>query len=155
VSPRALHLTLVFLGEVDDATAARVVERMRPPLALRPFALGLGRAGLFPPAGRPRVLWLAVTEGAEALGAVRSAVEARLEGIPFPRDDRPFSPHLTLGRFREGGTPDERRAVAETPIAASKPAIVECVTLYQSRLTPRGPEYTALAATRLAPEEDA
>jgi 2'-5' RNA ligase len=153
VSGHVLHLTLVFLGEIDDATAAHVIERLRPPLALRPFALGLGPAGMFPAAGRPRVLWLAVTEGAAALDGVRSVIEARLEGVPYSRDGRPFSPHLTLGRFRDGGTLDDRRAVAETTIAPSRTAIVDRVTLYQSRLTPRGPEHAALAVSSLAHEE--
>ena len=152
VSPSVLHLTLVFLGEVDEPSGVRVVERMRAPLPLPPFALGLGGAGMFPPAGRPRVLWLAVTDGTEALQAVRSAIEARLDGIPYRHDDCPFSPHLTLGRFRDGGTPDERRAVTEAAIHSAGRGLVDHVTLYQSRLSAHGPEHTALAESRLAPE---
>jgi 2'-5' RNA ligase len=146
-------LTLVFLGEVAEAHGAVAVERFRTPLPLGPFRIGLGGPGLFPASGRPRVLWLAVSEGTAALASVRTAVEARLEGIPYARDPRVFSPHLTLGRFRDGGTLDDRGTVARSLVADSGTAVVDLVTLCQSRLSPRGPEHTALATSSLVSVE--
>jgi 2'-5' RNA ligase len=150
VSTHVLHLTLVFLGEVDEAAGSEAVERLRAPLPLAPFALGIGGAGLFPPSGRPRVLWLAVATGAAALDAARTAVEARLDGVPYRREHRAFAPHLTIARFKDGGTAEERRAVERTSTETSAPAVVRDVTLYRSRLSPRGPEYVALAHCALA-----
>jgi 2'-5' RNA ligase len=150
VAPAQLHLTLVFLGEVDDGTGAAVVDRMREPLPLPPFAVRLGHAGLFPPSGRPRVLWLAVAEGAQALVSVHAAVEQRLAGIGYRRETRAYAPHLTLARFKEGGTPDERRAIGRAAVTGSPAARVRHVTLYRSVLSPGGPEYTVLAESALA-----
>jgi 2'-5' RNA ligase len=148
VEPTLLHLTLVFLGEVDDSTGNVVLERMRAPLAVAPFTLGLGQPGMFPPYGRPRVLWLAVTDGAPALVEAQAAVTRRLEGIRYRREERAFAPHLTLARFKEGGTDGERRAIEQVGVAAASGA-VDHVTLYRSRLTPRGPEYTVLVKSTL------
>jgi 2'-5' RNA ligase len=145
-----LHLTLVFLGEVTAESGAAAVERLQEPLPCEPFALGLGAAGMFPSSGRPRVLWLGVAEGAPALASVQAAVVRRLDGIPYKKEDRPFSPHLTLARFRDGGTIEERRAVEQARVAAAGTGLVDRVTLYRSRLSPRGPEYTVLAESLLA-----
>jgi 2'-5' RNA ligase len=150
VAPTLLHLTLVFLGEVDEVTGEAAVERMRAPLAQPPFRLGLGHAGMFPASGRPRVLWLAVTEGARGLAGAHAEVEQRLDGLRYRREGRAFAPHLTLARFKDGGTLDERRAVEYAAVTASCTGTVGHVTLYRSRLSPRGPEYTALVESALA-----
>jgi 2'-5' RNA ligase len=150
VAPELLHLTLVFVGDVDEQAGAAVVDRLREPLPPPPFDLGLGHAGTFPPSGRPRVLWLAVTEGTRALVDAHAAVERRLEGIEYRREARPYAPHLTLARFKEGGTLDERRVVERAAVAASPRGRVDHVTLYRSVLSPRGPEYAALARSALA-----
>lgn len=149
VAPQLQHLTLVFIGEVAADTAAAIEARMSPPLEAPSFAMGLGRVGMFPHNGRPRVLWLAVAEGAAGLGAAHDAVERRLEGLEYRREARAFSPHLTLARLKEGGTMDERRAVEGTRIVASPTAVVDHVTLFRSRLSPKGPEYTVLATSHL------
>jgi 2'-5' RNA ligase len=155
VPPDRMHLTVVFFGEVAEAPAAALIERFTSPLALAPFRLRFGTPGLFPPAGRPRVLWLAVEEGAAALASIHAALAARFEGLPWARDGRAFSPHLTVGRFKEPGTLDDRAAVAGTRIDSPPAVVVDHVTLYQSRLSPRGPDYTVRAESRLVPEAGA
>ncbi len=155
VGAAQLHLTLVFLGEVSEATGMEAAARLGLPLATPSFILRLGGAGIFPAAGRPRVLWLGVDEGRAALIRLQQTVTDRLEGLPYRRESRPYSPHLTIARFRDGGTPADRRAVDGASLGSSEPALVDHVTLYQSRLTPRGSEDTARAQGRLAPPEAA
>jgi len=152
VSPDRLHLTLAFVGEVSDAIAADVNARLVQPLPLSPFVIRVGRLGLFPPAGRPQVIWLGVSEGTEPLRRLHQEVLARLEGVPFGRDGRAFSPHLTLARFREPGTVSEGQALADVPLPASVPSTVGHVTLYQSRLSQKGSIYTPLRQTPLLGE---
>ena len=147
-----MHLTVLFFGEVADPSAGALIERFASPLPLDPFRLRFGKPGLFPPAGRPRVLWLAIEHGADALASLHGALTARLEGLPWAREERTFAPHLTLGRFKEPGTLDDRRAVAEARIDPPEAAVVDHVTLYQSRLSPRGPDYTVRAESRFVPE---
>jgi RNA 2',3'-cyclic 3'-phosphodiesterase len=147
VSPGNLHMTLRFLGEVDEDTAARVRSVLAPPLTVPRFDVELAGAGMFPPAGSPRVVWLGVTAGAPGLTAVHDAIEARLQTIRFPAEDRPYRPHLTIGRFRQPGPPAVRQVVAEISAGVIARWTVDHVTLYESRLSPRGPTYFAVQQT--------
>lgn len=149
VGPDHLHLTMVFLGEVSDVVAADVNARLSAPLGVSPFVIKVGKLGMFPPGGRPQVIWLGVNEGGEPLRRLHQEVLTRLEGVPFDRDGRTFSPHLTLARFREPGTVSERQALADVPLPASMPSSVGHVTLYQSRLSPKGSIYVPLRQTPL------
>jgi 2'-5' RNA ligase len=149
VATDRLHVTLVFLGEVPDAAGEHAVARFATALDAPSFPMRLGGAGVFPAAGRPRVLWLGIEEGEGGLASAQRDVLARLDGVPFRRQDRPFAPHLTLARFKDGGTGSDRRAIASAPVGTSARAIVDHVTLYRSRLGRGGPDYTALANARL------
>jgi 2'-5' RNA ligase len=150
VSPDRLHLTLVFIGEVSEAIAADIGLRLASPLAVAPFELQIGRLGMFPPGGRPHVMWLAVEDGVTALRDAQAAVLERLEGIEFRRESRAFSPHLTLARFRQPGTLAERQALSDLRLPACGVSHVDHVTLYQSRLSPKGSIYTPIRQTPLA-----
>ena len=151
-----LHLTLVFIGEVDEPRAASIGSSMAAPFDVAPFELVFGGLGVFPPVGPPRVLWLGVTAGADAVGALQQQVCLRLarlaEGPGNNRrewgSERPFSPHLTLGRWRRSRQSDGRRALAETVGAVAR-VPVAAVTLYESRLSSSGPSHLALCHTSL------
>ena len=96
-----LHYTLRFLGELDEGAVARLIEAARRGVAGRPpFPATLGAAGAFPSARRARVLWLGLSEGADALTGLATGMERALVGHGFEAAERPFSPHLTLGRVR-------------------------------------------------------
>lgn len=143
-----LHLTLRFLGEVDDALAEGVREAIAAPFGGEPFDLELAGLGLFPPSGRPRVLWIGATEGGPRLVQLAGEVESRMEALGFEREARPFRGHLTLARFREPAAVEVRRE-AETENATAGRSKVHEVVLFQSRLSPKGPTYTALARGRI------
>jgi 2'-5' RNA ligase len=149
VAPGSLHFTLHFLGEVDDPTARALVERMAPPLSTSPFDLALAGIGTFPPAGPPRVIWLGVDDGAAGLAEVHREMGARLDGLRVARERRPFSAHLTLGRVKAPTGPRLAGAIAETAAAPDARCRVDHVTLFESRLSPRGASYSVIATVRL------
>jgi 2'-5' RNA ligase len=149
VSPDRLHLTLVFIGEIQEAIAAEIGLQLATPLALSPFDVQIGRLGMFPASGRPHVIWLAIEEGVASLRALQAAVLDRLDGIDFRREARAFSPHLTLARFRQPGTLAERQALSDLHLPGCGSSHVDHVTLYQSRLSPKGATYTPIRRTPL------
>ena len=154
VAPGNLHLTLKFLGAVPAGDVPKVVEALHSALGdggpPAPFAFRLSGVGAFPSAASPRVVWVGVTQGQEPLVALAARVEAALEPLGFPRESRPFSPHLTVGRCRSpknGATLGESivslRAYEGPPVAVGR------VVLFSSDLRPTGPVYTPLATFSL------
>jgi RNA 2',3'-cyclic 3'-phosphodiesterase len=145
VRPEHMHLTLVFLGEVADAQVQDVVAAVGEPIDRAPFAVAFGGIGVFPPRGRPNVLWIGVTDGREAIDAVQRALQARVEHLGLAVERRPFHPHLTLARWRDSRERD-RTHVAEAAVDRTTARIrVDHATLYHSRLGPQGATYTELA----------
>jgi 2'-5' RNA ligase len=153
IESERLHLTLQFIGEVSDAAGEAIVTRLRPPVALPPFEMRLGDIGTFPPAGRPRVVWLGIERGGEGLVRLHAEVARRLADVAFRRESRPFSPHLTLGRVKDGGSRFDGDRLRKTEAERAGGCTIDHVTLYQSRLSPRGPTYTPLLLTPLTGAE--
>ena len=155
VDPEGIHLTLRFLGDipverVEDVLAAQGVASG----SREPFSLQLSGLGMFPNRDRPRVLWAGVSGDMDALRLLQEQVEAQLEGVGFPRDRRPFAPHLTLGRIRDRTSSAERKSIAGVTESAAlghaEPWVVEESHLIRSTLTPQGAIYTSLGAARLS-----
>jgi 2'-5' RNA ligase len=143
-----LHLTVRFIGEVDDPLGGRIIGALRQPLPVPPFTIGFGALGAFPPKGAPRVIWIGVADGREDVVRVESAISDRLADLGIAKEDRPYRPHLTLARVRE---PAGLRAAALFAGVSSGlgRAPVDAITLFQSRLSPQGPAYNVLQRTRL------
>jgi 2'-5' RNA ligase len=148
VRPAQLHLTLVFLGEVEEARVPAIVRTMSADLPIAPFEIEFASCGVFPPRGPARVLWLGIDRGARQVTALFDAVSERLQQVGVPRETRPFSPHLTLGRWRDRGARIRSAALPDVGLVARQR--VESVTLFHSRLLPQGPEHTPLAHARLS-----
>jgi RNA 2',3'-cyclic 3'-phosphodiesterase len=147
-----MHLTLRFIGEVDDALGARVADALAPPLPVSAFSLALGGPGVFPGPSRPRVIWIGLAEGIDGAAASHDAVEARLQTIGLEPEERPFRAHVTLGRVREIRPPQAaalREAMDRLRIDPA-PATVTHATLYRSHLSPKGARYEPLVRTMLA-----
>ncbi len=136
VRPDTMHLTLRFFGDVSEESLEKIgdvvlsVGRLHPPFTLR-----IKGVGAFPSAVRPRVFWLGV-DGAP-LKALYSALEKALANAGFPPEERPFSPHLTLGRSRDRHvrTGADLGRYRETDGGV---LTVDTVVLYESRLRPDG-----------------
>jgi RNA 2',3'-cyclic 3'-phosphodiesterase len=146
--PDQMHITLVFIGEVPDDRAAQIVEMMREAIAHQPFRFELAGTGTFPPRGAPRALWMGVRTGVDDLVRVQALVAERLEGAGVERERRPFSPHVTLARWRDSRPSDRPRATSSSP-AAIADVEVNAVTLFQSRVSSAGSTYTRLVETPL------
>jgi 2'-5' RNA ligase len=142
------HVTVRFIGEVPEHAAQAIVEALSAGLDVPPFETCWDRPGSF--GGRiPRVIWVAPSSGLEAFARLAANVDARLEPLVGPGQSRPFKPHLTLGRVRDPGRAvDWTRALAAIRFEPA-PTRVDHVTLYQSRLSPKGSTYTALCKVGL------
>jgi RNA 2',3'-cyclic 3'-phosphodiesterase len=143
-----LHLTLEFLGDLDEAAEQRVRSALAEPLAAQPFTIQFDGLGFFPRSGPPRVLWLGIVEGLTELRGVHAELRRRLGTAGKAGDD--FNPHLTIARFRDRVPRPEVKEIAEMKAHAG-PCLIDRVTLYESRLSPEGPAYSGLARAPLTP----
>lgn len=151
VAPEQLHLTLRFIGEVAGQDAEAVRSRLEAPASVEPFDIELAGVGTFPPGGPPRVVWVDVVRGARELSRLHEDIEARLRSVGVVPDNRPFRAHLTLGRFREGSRAVDLTRLQGLATESVGACRVNHATLYESRLSPKGPAYVELVRTPLAP----
>jgi 2'-5' RNA ligase len=114
------------------------------------FDVAIGGRGAFPGLGRPRVLWLGVTEGAAQMTAVADRLVTGLRERSFKLEGRPFKPHLTLGRVKPRGDRDARRALEAIPLGELAHFTAAEVVLVQSVLGPGGAKHTVVHAFPLA-----
>ena len=99
VKPESIHLTLKFLGDVEEANVANIAERLKPIVQdFASFKIKLTGSGAFPNLKRPRVYWIGVEEATGTLVKLHDQIDNTLEKEGFEKDQREFSPHLTLGR---------------------------------------------------------
>jgi RNA 2',3'-cyclic 3'-phosphodiesterase len=136
-SPQSWHVTLAFLGEVDDAVLGRLTERLERAAGKRHgLVVSAAGAGAFPTAPRARVLWTGLQVDREALRTVARSVAAaaRKAGAPPPDEQRRFRPHITLARSRE--PVDLRPLIAELSGFAGTAWPADRVHLIRSHLGP-------------------
>ncbi len=143
VPPANFHLTLRFLGPVEEELIEAIAGRCRMRLAKHaPFELRARGFGVFPVADQPRVLWVGV-DGGEPLAKLQRDVEGALVELGLPKEERPFHPHLTVGRVKEGA------AVTWSSDAELGMSQVHEMVVYESKTTSKGSEYTARARVPL------
>ncbi len=136
-----LHLTLKFLGEIDQAMLALVKTRLSI-LARRfaPITFSLKDLGCFPSPRSPRVLWIGAERGSDELRVLEKALEDELLPIGLRSELREFSPHLTIARAKMKFDPEKIVATAYT----SPSFFIQSLVLFKSTLTPQGPVYEKL-----------
>jgi RNA 2',3'-cyclic 3'-phosphodiesterase len=143
VHAEGVHLTLRFLGWSDPEALRRLEPALgRAATACPPVEAHLRGAGLFPERGAPRVLWIGV-DLPDAVGTLQRACEEAAAAAGFPAEERPFRPHLTLGRFRD------RVPRPRLPPLDLGPARLDRLVLFRSDLKPSGAVYTPLAVLPL------
>jgi 2'-5' RNA ligase len=140
-----LHLTLRFLGEIEPSSARRLADVLGPPLAaLAPFSLTISGLGAFPSPSRPSVIWAGVAPCPELLH-LQLTINNIFDKFGFPSEEKPFSPHLTLGRLRDRvRVPEGGRILSRHHDAVVGVFPVHAVILFQSRLTSEGAIHTEL-----------
>lgn len=147
----AWHLTLAFLGEVDEAIITRLAVRLERAARRHPsLSLSLSGAGAFPVASRARVLWTGVEGDRRGLGqlAASAAAGARRAGAPPPGGGRGYQPHLTLARCRAPA--DVHSLVGTLSSFAGNPWVATEIHLIHSRLGAH-PRYEAIGTWSLRP----
>ncbi len=145
-----LHVTMKFLGEVSDKNVAGVADALRRAARSGPtFSMEVAGSGCFPPRGPARIVWVGMREQTGAMRRCVDAVEQALEPLGFPRERRPFSGHITVGRIREDRSSGRIRGAAEACTFESVTQAVDSITLMSSVLSPKGPIYSAVVTARL------
>ena len=152
IPPENMHLTLKFLGEIDEGLLDGLREAgAAAASAAKPFRIVYGPFGAFPNLARPRVIFFQATEGARELAALASALEAGAERLGIPREDRPFRAHLTLARIKEPlprAMAERLASVPSLPPAATQG--VDRFVLMRSNLARSGATYEEVAGFPLA-----
>jgi len=135
------HLTLFFIGEVD----AKKVEEIKSTLenvSAAPFLFQAGGGGYFPDIKRPRVLWVGTKKGYRECIKLAEKISSSLQPIGIKGDDRPFKPHLTIGRIKYANLKDNWKELLKYLNELTWPQItIDRFILWQSILKPTGPVY--------------
>jgi len=148
--PTHFHLTLKFLGDVDEAKVepiAAALERDLYPFSC--FTINAKGLGVFPDLKRPRILWVGLVGG--ELNALASRVEKALVPFGFSAERRAFTPHLTVGRWRDfnGSSKELGDEVEKWRGHDFGRSNVDEVILFQSVLKPEGAVYRPLKVVAL------
>jgi RNA 2',3'-cyclic 3'-phosphodiesterase len=149
VKPAALHVTIRFLGEVESDEVERLKPLLATPIPVAPFDIAWRGIGTFPNNRHPRALWLGVINGAAQLAAIEAEISKRISGAAVELEDRVLLPHLTLGRVKMAGAGIDWPKVLQACEVRSAVSHVDKVSLYQSKLSQFGPNYTELVSTPL------
>ncbi len=145
-----MHLTLKFLGEEpDDEVQAVCQVTATVAQQAQPFQLELTRCGCFPARGDVRVIHMGVRDGANKLGHCRDLCENAFERLGFSREHRPFTPHLTLGRVRNGKTVGRLREAVEEVAPPTGSQRVDAIFVVRSELTRAGACYSNISRHEL------
>ena len=153
-NPDGMHLTLKFLGNIPASEVAPLLECLGPVGSrTSPFPLQLAGLGMFPNRRKPRVLWAGVGGGLDALTSLQQAAEGAINTLGYPPEQRPFRPHITLGRPRRSVSDAQLSHIGAVVSSLASPTPVgwqvESVDVMQSELHPSGARYTVLGSISL------
>ena len=147
-----IHLTLKFLGEIDEKKAA-VISTILDNIAkdFSPFEITIKDLGVFPKMDFPRVVWVGLEEkGAKIVEEIFKKIEERLVELGFDKEARAFTSHITIGRVR---SPKNKEALKEKilsyDLSPTTKSPISSIILFQSTLTPKGSIYTKLHEAQL------
>jgi len=157
VQAKNIHLTIKFLGDVSVASQAMLTSSLQSEATRHtPFEISVGSLGVFPNPRKARVLWVGV-EAPQELYALVRGVEYEMARLGYPTEDRPYSPHLTIGRVSRNATESELRKIGDQmgsyKVGFLGALRVDTIDLYRSDLHPEGAVYSRLFQARLGQPE--
>ena len=146
VRPESIHLTLKFLGEIKEEEIEPIGARLCAAAAeAGPFQLSVRKLGVFPNEKFPRVLWIGIQQGRDAVITLQQKVEEGLVQLGLPPENRPFHPHLTLARIKSlRGTRELMDVVKSHENDWAGECSVDRLILFKSDLKPTGAVYTRI-----------
>lgn len=149
VAPENIHLTLKFLGEIDEKKLDKIAFILEDIAKnINPFYVGIGSLGAFPKINIPRVIWVGIDKGDNQIKDIVRDLEEEIAKVGIPKEDRPYSCHITIGRIKSDL--NRERLVQDLKTLAGNfgegniEFLSDSITLFKSTLTPRGPIYEAL-----------
>jgi len=150
-NPETIHVTLKFFGNIEESRIDPILKSIEAPIRnTLPFSVKVRGVGAFPHLKNPRVIWIGLVDEKETLTSLQKQIETYLEKIGFQPEDRPFRPHLTLGRMKSSRGKEalvgRMEKYREEEFGDFQ---VERVVLFKSDLRPSGPIYTSLGDVRL------
>jgi RNA 2',3'-cyclic 3'-phosphodiesterase len=152
VEPENLHITLFFLGEVEDTAVPSVCREVNDLVErLSAFELSIERVGCFPNKHRPHIIWLGVGQGSDELCQIHESLEPRLLQLGcYRREERKYRPHVTLGRIRSGRDSEYvGKELTRFQDWQGGRTLVRELLVLRSELTPQGPSYSVMARGRM------
>lgn len=149
VKPDNIHLTIKFLGDAPEKRIDEITASLREIAAInRAIDAEVSGSGVFPNERRPRIVWIGLEEKSGRLQGLASAINDRMHALGFEKEQRRFSPHLTIGRVREGAIDKIIRQMQAQSFAKQDVQFNE-ITLMRSELRPGGSIYTPLGKFKL------
>ncbi len=153
VRPQNLHVTLKFIGEVPETKLAAIRNALAGVRSEQPVALDFRGLGFFPNEKHPRVFWAGI-DASTNLKTLAANIDGATEKVGIPREQRPFSPHLTLARFEPPRLPEKLRAAIQENAAREFGSLrTSQFHLIESKLKPSGAEYTTVESFPFAAVE--
>jgi len=153
VEPNNIHLTLKFLGEIDDKKLEEIIKIIDDTAKEKnKFQIHISSLGAFPKIDFPRVIWVGVDIGDKETKQIAQELEEKIAKIGIPKEDRPFSSHITIGRTRSSLNREKLAQDLKNKAELNGERLEFYVTkiiLFKSTLTPRGPIYETLNETNL------
>ena len=147
VEPENLHITLKFLGDIEERKAEELADALES-IETPPLSFDIRSAGAFPDIRNPKVIWAGIEEDG-SLSSLQKEVEEICASLGFERDKRRFSPHLTVGRVKDRNTKGIRPVVERYSDVHFGTVDVREIKLKRSVLTPQGPIYSDIASLPL------
>ncbi len=173
VEPQNIHLTLKFLGEIDEQKLDKITRIIKDTSIARDvFSIRISSLGAFPKintstalsinperaqASRrvnfPRVLWVGIDQGDKETKEIAKTLEEKIQKLGIPKEDRPFSSHITIGRVRSPKNKENLvqllNKLAGNLTAEGLEFVATKITLFKSKLSPKGPTYEVLHEANL------
>ena len=158
VDPGGIHLTLKFLGNILPKLVTEITRAIKESSeGISPFRLELSSLGAFPNLKQPRVVWVGICGEVDHLLRLQQNVDSALTSLGFAKEERPFTPHLTLARIKQGTSSTQIKNFGELVMSNNfergYSLEVRAVNLMRSQLTPQGAIYTRLSVVELGDQK--